>query len=119
MTVVAFGAMVHEALAAAARSPLSLEVINPFVLHPMDVSPIRQSVEKTGRLLVVQESGATAGLGNQVIALVVRGAAKLKCPPRLIAAPDVPVPFAPELESYYRPAAEEIVAGVKEMLRTD
>ena len=40
----------------------------------------------------------------------------LKCPPRLIAAPDAPLPFAPELESHYRPNAERIAAGIEQML---
>ncbi len=74
VTLVAFGAMVHEAQAAAARSPRSIEVWNPFVLQPMDLAPILESVCKTGRLIVVQECGATQGLGNQVISLVCREA---------------------------------------------
>ena len=76
--------MVHEALAAAVRSPRSIEVWNPFVLQPMDLGPILESVCKTGRLLVVQESGATQGLGDRVISRSVpRGAAALKCPPQI------------------------------------
>ena len=67
----AFGAMVHEALAAAVRTPRSIEVWNPFVLQPMDLGPILESVCKTGRLLVVQECGATQGLGDYVISAVV------------------------------------------------
>ncbi len=118
VTVVAFGAMVHEALAAAARSPRSIEVWNPFVLQPMDLAPILESVCKTGRLVVVQECGATQGLGNQVIALVCREAlGALKCPPQLIAAPDLPVPFAPELEAFYRPNSQRIEAAVDQMAR--
>jgi 2-oxoisovalerate dehydrogenase E1 component len=118
LTVVAFGAMVHEALAAAARSPRSIEVWNPFVLQPMDLGPILESVCKTGRLLVVQECGAMQGLGNHVIASVCREAlGALKCPPQLIAAPDLPVPFAPELEMYCRPNSQRIEAAVDQMVR--
>jgi 2-oxoisovalerate dehydrogenase E1 component len=118
LTVVAFGAMVHEALAAAGRCDCSLEVFNPFVLQPLDLAPILQSVEKTGRLLVVQEGGAGPGLGDRVISLVVRqGRSSLRCPPKLIAAPDVPVPFAPELEVYCRPDAQKILAGIEELVR--
>ncbi len=88
LTVVAFGAMVHECLAVAARSPRSIEVWNPFVLQPMEIGPILESVGKTGRLLVVQECGATQGLGDRVISLVCREAlGALKCPPKLVAAP--------------------------------
>lgn len=118
LTVVAFGAMVHEALAAAARSPRSIEVWNPFVLQPMDFGPILESVCRTGRLLVVQESGATQGLGDRVIARVCREAlGALKCAPKLIASPDLPVPFAPELESYYRPNSQRIEAVADQMIR--
>jgi 2-oxoisovalerate dehydrogenase E1 component len=118
LTIVAFGAMVHEALAVAARSPRSIEVWNPFVLQPMDLGPILESVCKTGRLLVVQECGKTQGLGDQVIASVCRDAfGALKCPPQLIAAPDLPVPFAPELEAYCRPNSRRIEAVVDAMVR--
>jgi 2-oxoisovalerate dehydrogenase E1 component len=118
LTLVAFGAMVHEALAAAVHSSRSIEVWNPFVLHPMDLGPILASVCKTGRLLVVQESGAVQGLGDYVISRVCREAmGALKCPPQLIAAPDLPVPFAPELESYGRPNGRRIEAVADQMVR--
>ncbi len=118
LTVVAFGAMVHEALAVAVRSSRSIEVWNPFVLQPMDLDPILESVSKTGRLLVVQESGATQGLGDRVISAVCREAfGVLKCPPQLIASPDLPVPFAPELEQCSRPNSLRIEAAVDQMTR--
>ncbi len=118
LTVVAFGAMVHEALAAAARSPRSLEVWNPFVLQPLDLGPILESVCRTGRLLVVQECGATQGLGDRIISVVCREAlGSLKCPPKLIAAPDMPVPFAPELEMHARPNSQRIEAIADQMIR--
>jgi len=118
VTLVAFGAMVHEALAIAADSPRSIEVWNPFVLQPMDLGPIFESVCKTGRLLVVQESGAVQGLGDHIIAAVCREAMRaLKCPPMLISAPNLPVPFAPELESYCRPNRHRIEAAVDRMVR--
>jgi 2-oxoisovalerate dehydrogenase E1 component len=118
LTLVAFGAMVHEALAAAARSPRSIEVWNPFVLQPMDLGPILESVCKTGRLLVVQECGTMQGLGDRVISRVCREAlGALKCPPKLVAAPDLPVPFAPELESYLRPNSQRIEAAADQMIR--
>ncbi len=117
LTVVAFGAMVHEAIAAAADCEDSVEVWNPFVLQPMDLGPIIASVEKTGRLLVVQECGETQGLGDQVISQVIRRCgARIRCRPKLIAAPNMPVPFAPELESYYRPSVEKILTCMEQML---
>jgi 2-oxoisovalerate dehydrogenase E1 component len=118
LTLVAFGAMVHEALAVAARSPRSIEVWNPLVLQPMELGPILESVCKTGRLLVAQESGAMQGLGNHVIASVCREAlGALKCPPKLIAAPDLPLPFAPELEAHVRPGGQRIETVVDQMVK--
>lgn len=120
LTVVTFGAMVHECLAVAARSPRSIEVWNPFVLQPMDIGPILESVVKTGRLLVVQECGEVQGLGDRVISLVCREAlGALKCPPRLVAAPNLPIPFAPELEANHRPNGQRIEAAVERMVRED
>jgi 2-oxoisovalerate dehydrogenase E1 component len=117
VTVVAFGAMVHEAVAAAGCRP-GLEVWNPLVLEPLELGPILDSLAKTRRLLVVQECGASQGLGDRVISLAVRQlSGSLQCPPKLLAAPDVPVPFAPELEAHYRPNAEKILAIVAQMLR--
>ena len=72
LTLVALGAMVHPALAAAAQSGCSVEVWNPLVLQPLDIGPIAESVKKTGRLLVVQESGETQGLGDRLISLLAR-----------------------------------------------
>jgi 2-oxoisovalerate dehydrogenase E1 component len=118
LTLVAFGAMVHEALAVASRSPRSIEVWNPFVLQPLDIGPILESVCKTGRLLVVQESGAVQGLGDRIISHVCREAmGALKCPPKLIAAPDLPIPFAPELETHFRPSSQRIEAVAERMIR--
>lgn len=117
LTLVATGAMVRQAQAAADRSGRSIEVWNPFVLQPLELKPILKSVEKTGRLLVVQECGETQGLGDRIISLVCRQAlSALKRPPKLIAAPDVPVPFAPELEAHYRPNSDRILAGIEQML---
>jgi 2-oxoisovalerate dehydrogenase E1 component len=117
LTLVAWGAMVHDSLAAAARVDRGVEVWNPFVLQPLDPGPILESVRKTGRLLVVQEAGETQGLGDRIISLVAReGLPWLKCPPRLVASPDSPVPFAPELESQYRPNPTRILAAIEQML---
>ena len=116
LTLVAIGAIAHEALLAAGSGG-RVEVWNPFVLQPLDLAPIMSSVEKTGRLLVVQECGETRGLGDRVISLVAREClAALKCPPRLLSSPDVPIPFAPELESFYRPDRGKIAACIEQML---
>ena len=67
LTLVAFGAMVYEALSAAGKTSRNIEVWNPFVLQPLAIEPIIESVRKTGRLLVVQECGMTQGLGEMLM----------------------------------------------------
>jgi len=118
LTLVAFGAMVHEAIAAAEATDRSVEVWNPMVLQPLKLGPIFASVKKTGRLMVVQECGASQGIGEKVISATVRQRRQpLKCRPKLVAAPDVPVPFAPELETDCRPNRDNILAGIEQMFR--
>ncbi len=118
LTVVTYGAMVHGSLRAAEQTRRSVEIINPFVLHPLDISPIVDSVRKTGRLLVVQESGETQGLGDRIISLVSRRCHDaLKTSPQLVAAPDMPIPFAPELEGHTRPTWERIALAVEQICR--
>lgn len=117
ITVITWGGMVRQVLAAMQATSHSLEVINPFVLHPAPIDALAESVQRTGRLLVVQESGATAGLGHTYIsALTQRCFESLKTAPVLVSAPDTPVPFAPELEQAYLPAKEHIVTAVEQLM---
>lgn len=109
VTVVAFGAMVHEALAAATKVGIAADLWNPFVLQPLELEPIAESVRRTGRLVVVQESPRSQGLGDRIISLLCQSDPQIfKVAPVLVAPPDAPVPFAPELESHYRPNAQKI-----------
>ncbi len=119
LTLVAFGAMVHDALAAAEEVGGGVEVWNPLVIRPLNLEPIRHSIEKTGRLLVVQECNSSAGIGHRLIGqLSCEGGFSLQCPPELLAAPDTPVPFAPELESFYRPNQGKIATAIRRMVET-
>jgi 2-oxoisovalerate dehydrogenase E1 component len=117
LTLVALGAMVHSSVTAVAQSGYSVEVWNPLVLQPLDIGPIAESVKKTGRLLVVQESGETQGLGDRLISLLARECfPSLKAAPELISTPDVPIPFAPELELACRPSQECIRNAITAIL---
>ena len=117
LTVVALGAMIRDVLTAAEEMGGGIEVWNPFVLRPLNLDPIRQSLAKTGRLLVVQECSPSAGIGHRLLGqLCCEARTSLKCAPELVAAPDVPVPFAPELESYYRPNPGKIVAAMRRLI---
>lgn len=116
VTVVGWGAVLKAALEIATRKEYSLEIWNPFILLPSRMELIEESVRKTGRLLVVQESGATAGMGANIVSTVVqRCYDALRCAPVLVGAPDVPVPFARELEQEYIPGTERIEEALKEM----
>jgi len=120
LTLVALGAMVHSSLAAVTQSGYSVEVWNPMVLQPLDLGPIAESVNKTGRLLVVQESGETQGLGDRLISLLTRECfTSLKAAPELISTPDTPIPFAPELETVCRPSQEKIRKAITMILSTE
>ena len=117
LTVVAWGAMLRHAQTAATASGYSAEIWNPFILQPLAMEPLIRSVAKTGRLLVVQESGETAGLGDRFVSILARECfSKLKAAPRIVAAPDVPVPFAPELEQAYLPGHDSILRAIRHLM---
>ena len=121
MTVVALGAMVHEALKAQKNLSYSLEIINPFVLSPLEktiMDPLIESVKKTGRLVVIEESSEQMGIGEKFISTITRSASRdYKTNPVLISAPNMPVPAAPELENWYRPSCDKIVAVAHKMMQ--
>jgi acetoin:2,6-dichlorophenolindophenol oxidoreductase subunit beta len=123
VTVVALAWMVHEALAAAdalQKEGLSLEVIDPRTLVPIDVETIRASVRKTGRLVVADEAGPTASAAAEICALVTEDPVTfraLKAPVKRVCALQVPIPYSPQLESYVFPDREKITAGVRSVLQ--
>ena len=122
VTIVAFAWMVHEALAAAEllqQEGVSAEVIDPRSLVPMDQETIRVSVQKTGRLVVADEAGPTAGASAEIAALVTEDKQTftcLKAPIKRVCALQVPIPYSPELESHVFPNREKIAAGVREIM---
>ena len=108
-TIVGIGAMTDTALEAAKLADVPSDVWNLFLVCPLDIEPIVESVKKTGRLLVVQETGETAGLGDRIVSLLIRRAFKhLRNQPVIVSSPDCPVPFAPELETVHRPDAGRV-----------
>ena len=120
VTVVATMAMVHKALAAAeelAKDGISVEVVDPRTLTPLDMETIINSVKKTRRLVVVHEAVKHGGAGGEIVASVVEEAFDyLDAPPKRVAAPFTPVPFSPVLEQAFIPSVEKIVAAVKEVV---
>jgi acetoin:2,6-dichlorophenolindophenol oxidoreductase subunit beta len=122
VTVVALAWLVHEALAAAemlAAEGISVEVVDPRTLVPLDAETIRASVRKTGRLVIADEAGPTAGFSAEVAAVVSEDAttfARLKAPVKRVCALQVPIPYSPILESAVFPDRNRIIAGVREVL---
>jgi len=124
VTVVAIAWLVHEALAAAeelAKSGISVEVIDPRTLVPLDVETIRASVRKTGRLVIADEAGPTAGFSAEVAAVATEDPAtfaQLKSPVRRVCALNVPIPYSPSLEDHVFPDRKRIMAGVREVIES-
>lgn len=120
VTVVAVGYMVSRALKAAetlAADGISVEVVDPRSLIPLDEDTLLTSVAKTQRVLVVDEGHLRCGAAAEIAAVIAdKGFDFLDAPVKRLTAPDVPVPFSPPLEKFVLPDDKKIVAGVKELL---
>ena len=122
VTIVALAWLVHEALAAAdtlAAEGISTEVLDPRTLVPMDQEAIRASVRKTGRLVIADEAGPTAGASAEIAAVVTEHEETfraLKTSLKRVCALQVPIPYGPELEDYVFPDRNKIIAGVREVM---
>lgn len=118
-TVVAWGTMVHKALAAADRSAaegVEVEVIDLRSIIPWDRERVLASVAKTGRALVAYEAHRTAGFGAEVAATIAEEAfAELDAPVVRLAGLDTPVPAHPVLEAEYLPDEGKIAAALEEL----
>jgi pyruvate/2-oxoglutarate/acetoin dehydrogenase E1 component len=120
-TVVAIGRMVQFATKAAAAletEGVHCTVIDPRTTSPLDTGAILASVERTGRLVVVDEASPRCGLAADISALVADQAFRsLRAPIRMVTPPHTPVPFAAELEDLYIPNPAKIQAAVNEVVR--
>jgi 2-oxoisovalerate dehydrogenase E1 component beta subunit len=116
VTVLAYGAMLYEALDAAARAAergVQAEVIDLRTLWPVDIDTIVASVKKTGRLVVVHEAPRTCGLGAELVTLVCEKAFyHLEAPPVRVTGFDTPFPYTLELE--YLPLSHRILPAILE-----
>lgn len=122
VTVVALGYMVHLALAAAERlaaEGISVEVIDPRTLVPLDAETIRASVRKTGRLIVVDESAPTCSMAAEIMAVAAEDwetCRALRAPIRRVTTAAVPIPFSPPLEDFVLPDEARIASAVREIV---
>jgi len=119
-TVVTLGQTTRAACQAADAADLDIEVIDLLSLVPWDRQTVLESVRRTGRLVVVEEAPESGGWGQGIVAAVVSSAfGALRAAPFRITTPDVPVPYAKDLEAKYLPNADEITRQLQEFLKTD
>jgi 2-oxoisovalerate dehydrogenase E1 component beta subunit len=116
-TVVTYGSGVAQALAAAEHVDADVEVVDLRTIWPLDEKTILASIEKTSRVLVLQEAARSTGAAGAILSLIARRSFEhLDAPPALHAPPDTPVPFAPELEDGYVPSVASTLAALDELL---
>ncbi len=123
VTVVALAWAVHEALAAAetlAKEGISVEVVDPRTIAPLDAETIRASVAKTGRLVVADEAGPICGASAEIAALCTEDPATfraLKAPVTRVCALHVPIPYSPGLEDHVFPNRAKIAEGIRAVMK--
>jgi acetoin:2,6-dichlorophenolindophenol oxidoreductase subunit beta len=119
-TVVTLGQTTRVALRAADEAGLDIEVIDLLTLVPWDRAAVFESVRRTGRLVVVEEAPWSGGWGEGIVSAVVSAAfSDLRAAPFRITTPDVPVPYAKDLEARYLPNVDEVARQLQEFLKTD
>jgi pyruvate dehydrogenase E1 component beta subunit len=120
VTVVAISRMVNQSLTAAktlAGEDIEIEVIDPRTLSPLDEDLILSSVEKTHRLVIVDEDNPRCSVAADIAAMVAdKGFDLLDAPIKMVTAPHTPVPFSPPLEQFYVPSPERIAETVREIV---
>jgi pyruvate dehydrogenase E1 component beta subunit len=119
VTILAWGAMLYEAIEAANRAAaegIDCEVIDLRTLWPVDIDTVLASVKKTGRLIVVHEAPKTSGFGAELVALVSEKAfVHLEAPPVRVTGFDTPFPYT--LEAEYLPLAHRILPAIEQTVR--
>jgi pyruvate dehydrogenase E1 component beta subunit/2-oxoisovalerate dehydrogenase E1 component beta subunit len=120
-TIVTYGAMLHESLAAAeelATEGYEIEIVDLRTVKPLDAETILASVARTGRLLVVSEAFPWGGVAAEVIARVTtEGFGLLDAAPQRLNAKDTPIPYHPDLWGTHRPTAPAIAAELHRLLK--
>ncbi|ASB87594.1 alpha-ketoacid dehydrogenase subunit beta [Bacillus sonorensis] len=120
VTIFAVGKQVNTALKAAeqlAARGIEAEVLDPRSLSPLDEETILASVEKTNRLIIIDEANPRCGIAADIAALVAdKGFDLLDAPIKKVTAPHTPVPFSPPLEDIYLPTPEKVVSTVLELV---
>lgn len=120
VTIVALSRMVHVAMKAAetlAADGISVELIDPRSISPLDEDLILESVRKTERLIVVDEDHPRCSMATDIVALVTTKAFDyLDAAPVMVTPPHTPVPFSPPLEKFYVPSEDRIIEAVRRLV---
>jgi pyruvate dehydrogenase E1 component beta subunit len=120
VTIVAIGRMVklsNEVADKLAKEGIGCTVIDPRTTSPLDQDSILESVEATGRLVVVDEASPRCNMATDIAALAAQHAfSALKAPVRMVTPPHTPVPFSPELEDLFLPNPDKIEAAVRQVM---
>ena len=121
VTVIATSLEVQRSLKVAeqlARERIQVEVVDPRTVVPLDFATLLQSVEKTGRVVIVDQCHKSCGIAAELAARIVEeGFDKLKAPIRRVTTPDVPIPFSPPLEEFVTPSESRIIEAIRSVLR--
>ncbi|HEX4519449.1 MAG TPA: alpha-ketoacid dehydrogenase subunit beta [Gaiellaceae bacterium] len=117
VTVIALGPLVHRALEAAEQAEadgISVEVVDPRTLQPLDEETLVESVKKTNRAVVAHEAVTRMGFGAEVAAMLQEKAFDwLDAPIERVGAPFTPIPFAPPMEKFVVPGPAEVLAAIR------
>ncbi|MBV9821507.1 MAG: alpha-ketoacid dehydrogenase subunit beta [Actinobacteria bacterium] len=119
VTVVAVGHLVHDAIAVAEElaDTVSVEVFDPRTLYPFDWPALAASLERTGRLVVIDDSNRSCGIGAEILATAAEEM-RLVAPPKRVTRPDGAVlPFAPALDQAVQPSREQLRTAVEAVLK--
>jgi 2-oxoisovalerate dehydrogenase E1 component beta subunit len=119
LSVITYGAMVHNALEAAAalvQEGISIEVVDLRTLLPLDKETVLESVKKTNKVILLHEDVRTGGLAGELAAIISEEAFEyLDGPVMRLTAPDTPVPFSPPLEEFFLPKTSDIVRVARQL----
>jgi 2-oxoisovalerate dehydrogenase E1 component beta subunit len=119
--VITYGAMVYVAQDAAeilAKDGIELEIVDLRTLLPLDHNAIRETVEKTNRVIVLHEDTKTGGIAGEIAAIINEEAFDfLDAPIVRITAMDAPVPFSPPLEKAFLPQVEDVVREARKLVK--
>ena len=120
VTVVAIGLMIHRALAVASKlqeKGMSIEVVDPRTVVPLDKQAIIDSVKKTRKLVIMDEEPKTGSVASEIAAIVAEEAFdSLRAPIKRVCAPDTPVPFSPVLEDFWMPDEDNLIKAITEIM---